>query len=147
MVSDPITSRRSASRSAFAPVVKWALDNLVWFILVIILALCSLAIPGFFQIGIFLNIAYQSTFVGILPVGLSFFIIAAQIDLSFESFLAMLAVYFLGLSVASAGIGLHGIVSLLIVLAFGALVGLCNGFFVVQLRINAFIVTLAMYIV
>ena len=50
MVSDPLTSRRPEGRPAFAPVVKWALDNLVWFILVIILALCSLAIPGFFQI-------------------------------------------------------------------------------------------------
>src|SRR6185312_1243825 len=101
-------------------------------------------------IGIFLNIAYQATFVGILAVGLSFCIIAGQIDLSIESvlaFSAMLAAYLSGLSTASAGIGLPGVVSLAIVLAFGALVGLCNGFFVVQLRINAFIVTLAMYIV
>jgi len=150
MVTTPTTSRRPDGPRSFAPAVKWALDNLVWFILVIILALCSLAIPGFFQIGIFLNIAYQATFVGILAVGLSFCIIAGQIDLSIESvlaFSAMLAAYLSGLSVASAGIGLPGVVSLLIVLAFGALVGLCNGFFVVQLRINAFIVTLAMYIV
>jgi ribose transport system permease protein len=132
-----------------APVVKWALDNLVWLILVVILALFSVAIPGFFQIGIFLNIAYQATFVGILAVGLSFCIIAGQMDLSIESvlaFSAMLAAYLSGLSTAASGAGLPGVVSLVIVLAFGAMVGLCNSFLVVQLRIAAFIVTLAMYI-
>ncbi len=129
--------------------MRWALDNLVWFILAIILALCSLAIPGFFQVGIFLNIAYQTTFVGILAVGLSFCIIAGQMDLSIESvlgFSAMLAAYLSATSTASAGIGLPGVASLAIVLAFGALIGLINAFFVVNLRITAFIVTLAMYI-
>jgi ribose transport system permease protein len=146
MVSAP-ASRRPEGRPAFTSFVKWALDNLVWFILAIILALCSLAIPGFFQVGIFLNIAYQATFVGILAVGLSFCIIAGQIDLSIESvlaFSAMLAAYLSGLSVAAAGTALPGIISLVIVLAFGALVGVINAFFVVQLRIAAFIVTLAM---
>ena len=78
MVSGPATSEPPGRTNAFAPAAKFALDNLVWFILVVILALCSLAIPGFFQTGIFLNIAYQATFVGILAVGLSFCIIAGQ---------------------------------------------------------------------
>jgi len=150
MVSGQVASEPPRRASAFAPAVKWALDNLVWFILVFILALCSLAIPGFFQTGIFLSSAYQATFVGILAGGLSFCIIAGQIDLSIESvlaFSAMLAAYLSGLSVASSGLGLPGFVSLVIVLAFGALVGLINGFFIVRLKINAFIVTLAMYIV
>jgi ribose transport system permease protein len=46
-----------------------------------------------------LNIAYRATFVGILAVGLSFCIIAGQIDLSIESvlaFSAMLAAYLSG---------------------------------------------------
>src|SRR3954451_5545162 len=142
MVSGQVASEPPRRASAFAPAVKWALDNLVWFILVFILALCSLAIPGFFQTGIFLNIAYQATFVGILAVGLSFCIIAGQIDLSIESvlaFSAMLAAYLSGLSVAAAGTAWPGLVSLAIVLAFGALTGLVNSFFVVRLKINAFI--------
>lgn len=150
MVSDPASSGRLNKPFSVAPAVKWALDNLVWFILVIILALCSLIIPGFFQIGIFFNIAYQATFVGILAVGLSFCIIAGQMDLSIESvlaFSAMLAAYLSGTSVAAAGTHLPGTVSLIIVLAFGALIGALNAFFVVKLRITAFIVTLAMFIV
>jgi ribose transport system permease protein len=150
MVSRSTTSRRPEGTPSVAAAVKWALDNLVWFILAIILVAFSVAIPGFFQVGIFLNIAYQATFVGILAVGLSFCIIAGQIDLSIESvlaFSAMLAAYLSGLSTAASGLGIPGPVSLVIVLAFGALVGLFNAFFVLQLRIAAFIVTLAMYIV
>jgi ribose transport system permease protein len=150
MVSRPTTSHRPNGMPSGAVAVKWALDNLVWFILAIILVAFSLTIPGFFQIGIFLNIAYQATFVGILAVGLSFCIIAGQIDLSIESvlaFSAMLAAYLSGLSTAASGLGIPGPVSLVIVLALGALVGLFNGFFVIELRIAAFIVTLAMYIV
>ena len=145
-IAEPAAGRRRPG----AATVHWALDNLVWFILLVILAGCSLGIPGFFQTGIFLNIAYQATFVGILGVGLSFCIIAGQIDLSIESvlaFSAMLAAYFSGMSTAASGLALPGIVSLVIVLAFGALVGVANAFFVVELRITAFIVTLAMYIV
>jgi ribose transport system permease protein len=149
LVTSSTTSQQSGRSPKGAPLVKWALDNLVWFILAAILVAFSLAIPGFFQIGIFFNIAYQATFVGILAVGLSFCIIAGQMDISIESvlaFSAMLAAYLSGLSTAASGAHLPGVVSLVIVLAFGAMVGLCNGFFVVQLRITAFIVTLAMYI-
>ena len=148
MVSEPGAAPRKAS--ALAPVVRFVLDNLVWFILLFILVLCSVAIPGFFQTGIFLNIAYQATFVGILAVGLSFCILAGQMDLSVESvlaFSAILAAYLSGLSVAASGLALPGVVSLVIVLAFGALVGIINAFFVVHLKIAAFIVTLAMFIV
>jgi ribose transport system permease protein len=150
MVTSSTTSPGPEGTPSAAAAVKWALDNLVWFILAIILVAFSVTIPGFFQVGIFLNIAYQATFVGILAVGLSFCIIAGQIDLSIESvlaFSAMLAAYLSGLSTAASGLGIPGPVSLVIVLAFGAMVGLFNAFFVIELRIAAFIVTLAMYIV
>src|ERR1044072_2892710 len=104
MVSDPSPSERSRSQPAFVPVARFVLDNILWFILLIFLALRSLVIPGFFQVGIFFNIAYQATFVGILAVGLSFCIIAGQIDLPIESvlaFSAMLAAYLSGTSVAA----------------------------------------------
>ena len=52
-------------------VVEFVLDNLVWFILVVVIAAFSLPIPNFLQIGILLNILEQSTFVGIIAVGLS----------------------------------------------------------------------------
>ena len=47
------------------------LDNLVWIMLVVVLAIFSLTIPHYFQIGIFANIIEQSTFVGVMAIGLA----------------------------------------------------------------------------
>jgi ribose transport system permease protein len=134
--------------------VEFVLDNLVWFILAVVLIVFSVTIPNFFQIGIFANIIEQSTFVGTMAIGLSLVIIAGNMDLSVESTLALSAMT-TALLFASRGAGL-GIeltpewlvvpVSLLIALAVGALIGASNALLVVKLRMNAFIVTLAAYI-
>ena len=69
-------------------VVTFLLDHLVWFILAVVLISFSLAIEPFFQIGIFINIMRQATFVGILSVGLSLVLIGGHMDLSIESVMA-----------------------------------------------------------
>jgi ribose transport system permease protein len=135
-------------------VVETILDNLVWLILLVVLAVFSATIPNYFQIGIFANIVEQSTFVGTMAIGLSIVIIAGNMDLSVESVTALAAMA-TGILFASAGVGL-GLtlpyewmvlpVSLAIALAVGALIGAANAFFVVKLKMNAFIVTLAFYI-
>ena len=125
------------------------LDHLVWAILGAILLVCSVTIEHFFQIGIFINIAQHATFVGLLSVGLSFCIIAGHMDLSIESvmaFAAMLAAWLTATRGSTFGMQLDTWLVLPIVLGFGALVGLVNAFLIVRLQINAFIVTLAMYI-
>src|ERR687898_2980796 len=79
-----------------AALINFLLDNLVWLILAIILAVFSLTIEHFFQLGIFLNILQHATFVGVIAIGLSFCIIAGHMDLSVESvmaFAAMLAAW------------------------------------------------------
>ena len=129
--------------------LPFMLDHLVWGILAAILLVCSLTIEHFFQIGIFINIAQHATFVGLLAVGLSFCIIAGHMDLSIESvmaFAAMLAAWLTATRGSTLGFHLNTWLTLLIVLGFGALVGLVNAFLIVRLHINAFIVTLAMYI-
>ena len=131
------------------PIVVYVLDHLVWGILAAILLVCSVTIEHFFQIGIFLNIAQHATFVGLLAIGLSFCIIAGHMDLSIESvmaFAAMLAAWLTASRGSPLGIQLNTWLTLLIVLGFGALVGLFNAVLVVRFRINAFIVTLATYI-
>jgi ribose transport system permease protein len=135
-------------------VVEFWLDNLVWFILVVVLALFAATIPNFLQIGILLNILEQSTFVGIIAVGLSLTLIAGHMDLSIESVLALAAMVtalIFGTGGAGAGFTLHPAwlslpVSLAMALAIGAVVGSINALLVVRLGINAFIVTLASYI-
>jgi ribose transport system permease protein len=135
-------------------IAEFVLDHLVWFMLAVVLIVFSLFVPNFFQVGIFANIVEQSTFVGVMAIGLAIVIIAGHMDLSVES-TAALAAMVTGILFCSRGIGL-GLtltpewlvlpVSLLIALAVGGLVGLLNGFFTIRLRMNAFIVTLASYI-
>ena len=134
--------------------IEFVLDNLVWFILAVVLAVFSLMIPNFFQTGIFVNIIEQSTFVGVMAIGLAIVVIAGHMDLSVES-VAGLTAMVTGILFCSRGIGL-GItltpewlvlpVSLIIALSVGSIIGGINGWLVVKLRMNAFIVTLASYI-
>src|SRR5690606_40964550 len=95
-----MAARAGGAERTFGPngraVLDFLLDNLVWLILVVILAIFSLTIEQFFQLGIFLNILQHATFVGLISIGLSFCIIAGHMDLSVESvmaFAAMLAAW------------------------------------------------------
>ena len=134
--------------------LEFALDNLVWLMLVVVLAVFSLTIPQYFQIGIFANIVEQSTFVGVMAIGLALVIIAGHMDLSVES-VAALSAMATGMLFCTGGIGL-GLtftpawlaipISLLIALAVGAAIGSINGFLVVKVKMSAFIVTLASFI-
>lgn len=141
----------SPSQRAFA---EFVLDHLVWFMLAVVLTVFSIFVPNFFQIGIFANIIEQSTFVGVMAIGLAIVIIAGHMDLSVESIMALSAMV-TGIIFCERGIGqgfsldppwLNIPASLLIVFVIGGLVGLINGLLVVRLKMNAFIVTLASYI-
>jgi ribose transport system permease protein len=134
--------------------LEFLLDNLVWLMLIVVLAVFSIFIPQFFQIGIFANIVEQSTFVGVMAIGLAIVIIAGNMDLSVESVAALTAMV-TGMLFCARGIGLGIVltpewlvipVSLGIALLVGATIGVINGLLVVRLKMNAFIVTLAAYI-
>lgn len=134
--------------------VEFLLDNLVWIMLAIVLAVFSLTIPNYFQIGIFANIIEQSTFVGVMAIGLAIVVIAGNMDLSIESTMALSAMI-TGILFASHGIGIGFAttpawlvlpLSLGIAVAVGAVIGALNAWLVVKVRMNAFIVTLAAFI-
>lgn len=134
--------------------LEFLLDNLVWLMLIVVLAVFSIFIPQFFQIGIFANIVEQSTFVGVMAIGLAIVIIAGNMDLSVESVAALTAMV-TGMLFCARGIGLGIVltpewlvipVSLGLALLVGAAIGAINGLLVVRLKMNAFIVTLASYI-
>lgn len=134
--------------------VELVLDNLVWLILVVVLAVFSATIPNYFQLGIFANIVEQSTFIGTLSIGLALIIIAGHLDLSVESTLALAAMT-PAVLFASSGVG-QGIVltpawlvvpaSLGVSILVGAAIGASNALLVVRLGMNAFIATLASYL-
>ncbi|MBM3520179.1 MAG: ABC transporter permease, partial [Alphaproteobacteria bacterium] len=135
-------------------IAEFILDHLVWFMLAAVLAVFSAFVPNFAQIGIYANIIEQSTFVGVMAIGLAIVVIAGHMDLSVES-VAALAAMITGILFCARGIGLgYGFspewlvvpISLLIALAVGAVIGALNGALTVKLRMNAFIVTLASFI-
>jgi ribose transport system permease protein len=146
----PTVSTRALPRVA----AEFVLDHLVWLVLVIVLLAFSATIPNFFQIGILLNIFEQSTFVGVLAIGLSLVIIAGHMDLSIEStmaFTAMVTAVIFGSNGAGLKFSFHPawlnlLASLVLSIVIGLLIGASNAYLVVRLRINAFIVTLASYI-
>jgi ribose transport system permease protein len=135
-------------------ILELVLDNLVWFMLLFVLALFSLFVPNFFQLGIFANIIEASSVLGVMSIGLALVIITGNMDLSVES-VAALAAMTVGILFCSAGIGI-GVqlspswlmvpVSLLVALTVGGLIGALNGFLIVKVKMNAFIITLASYI-
>ncbi|GLQ53693.1 ABC transporter permease [Devosia nitrariae] len=134
--------------------LELVLDNLVWFMLLAVLAIFSALIPNYFQPGIFANIVEQSSVLGVMSIGLALVVISGHIDLSVES-VAALSAMVIGILFASSGIGL-GLtltpgwlvvpVSLLLGLLVGGAIGALNGFLVVKVKMNAFIVTLASFI-
>lgn len=80
---------------------------------------------------------------GILACGMTLVIISAGIDLSVGSVLGLSAVLF---ALLSMPLGLGATVSVLAVLLAGAALGLISGLLVSAMRIQAFIVTLAMMV-
>ncbi len=131
-------------------VLRWILDHIVWFILVIVLALFSLTIKGFGQWDIYRNIFYHAVFVGILAVAEAMCIISREMDLSVESVLGLAAVvtaYLTGTSTDASGLLLNGYLVLGIVLVIGLLIGLFNSFLIINMRISSFIVTLSGYLI
>jgi ribose transport system permease protein len=135
--------------------LEFLLDNLVWLLLVVVLIIFSVAIPNYFQIGIFTNIIEDSTYVGVMAIGLAIVIIAGNMDLSVESTAGLTAMV-TGILFCNSGIGLGYTlggngwlvvpVSLALALLVGGVIGFSNGVLVVKLKMNAFIVTLASYI-
>jgi len=134
--------------------VEFMLDHLVWLLLATVLVVFSVTVPNFAQVGIYANIIEQSTFVGVMAVGLAVVIIAGHMDLSVESVAALTAMA-TGMLFCSHGIGrgytftpewLVVPVSLALSVVIGAAAGWLNSFFTIRLKMNAFIVTLASYI-
>lgn len=134
--------------------IEFMIDNLVWLMLIVVLMVFSITVPNYFQFGIFANIFEQSTFVGVMAIGLAIVIISGNLDLSVESTAALSAMV-TGILFAKSGIGMGLTLSppwlmlpasLILAILVGAAVGMINGFFVIRVGMSAFIVTLASFI-
>ncbi len=99
----------------------------------------------------FLNILQQSSELAVLVIAESMILIVGKFDLSLESTVGlapMTAAWLMATQTTfgGSGFGVNVYVAIGVLFAIGLIVGFINGFLVVKMRLNAFIVTLAMLI-
>ncbi|MFL9920051.1 ABC transporter permease [Paraburkholderia fungorum] len=105
----------------------------------ILLVVFSFASPWFLSIDNFLNIGRQTALVSIVAIGMTFVIIARQIDLSVGSSLALSG---MSAALAMAYVGDNWIIGAIAGIGTGAIVGAINGVVTTRLSIPSFLVTL-----
>jgi len=133
-----VTEIKLAGQSPW--IVKSVRNN--WVTIVIFVALLvalAIFVPTFYQPANLLNVARQSSIVGVVAIGMTFVILTGGIDLSVGSTLALSGVTMAML----INQGMVAGVAILIALLVGVGVGIINGFIVADLKIQPFIATLA----
>jgi ribose/xylose/arabinose/galactoside ABC-type transport system permease subunit len=120
-------------------------------VIVLVIIIGAFASDAFLTTDNFLNILQQSSELSVVVIAETLILLAGKFDLSLESVVGlapMLGAWLIikDVHTGGSGVGLEWWLAIPVVLATGALVGLINGFLIVKLRLNAFIVTLAMLI-
>ena len=108
-------------------------------VLLLLVTVITIMNPKFLTTYNILNIFRQVSINGLIALGMTFVIITGGIDLSVGAILGLSGMV-LGLLVLG---GTPDILAIIIVIAFGALLGLFNGLLVAKVKLQAFIVTLA----
>lgn len=145
-IAPPVAPKASAAPEAKVQRVRvgdFALDNIVWLLLVVFVIIATILNPFFFSVANFQNILVQTTTLAFVAVAIGLSMLLGEIDLS--------VIGILGFSGAIGAVlmekGVPGSLAILIVLAVGAFIGLVNGICVAKLRMTSLIETLAMGLV
>src|ERR1700761_3120005 len=120
-------------------------------VIVLVIIIGAFASDAFLTKDNFLNILQQSSELSVVVIAETLILLAGKFDLSLESVVGlapMLGAWLIikNVDVGGSGVGLAWWLAIPVVLLTGAVVGAINGFLIVRLRLNAFIVTLAMLI-
>jgi ribose transport system permease protein len=138
--TDGTAGSPGARRSAFIKhLLRGERPYMLYIAFAIMLVVFSFASPWFLSVDNFLNIGRQTTLVSIIAVGMTFVIIARQIDLSVASTLALSG---MAAALAMSFIYNSWIIGAVAGLGTGAVIGLINGLLTTQLSIPSFLVTL-----
>ncbi|MGO2660252.1 ABC transporter permease [Mycetocola reblochoni] len=134
-----------ALKESFAPkkFLDFAMNQAVWILLVLAIVVMGIFRPSFYSFGILSNILVQATVLGLLAIAISMVIILGDINLSTVGTAGFSALS----GVLAMKSGLPVILSILLILVVGSLIGLVNGLIVTKLKANALITTLAMNMV
>jgi len=104
--------------------------------------------PAFLTSDNLIGVAQQSTELSLLVLATTLILVAGKMDLSLESTIGVAPVIAVWLVLPTSGGRFNGLglfpewAAIPLCLAVGALIGLVNGFLILKLRLNGFIVTL-----
>lgn len=134
-------------------ITLFLLDNMIWILLLITIILFSSLNDRFLSQNNITNIFIHAAVLGVMVIGQSFTLITGNFDLSSESTLGLTAIIGafliapLGNGANGSGLNVSPIVAVCIMLAIGLAIGWVNGFLITRVKMNNFIVTLAMLII
>ena len=112
----------------------------IYLVMIALIVFFSIVADGFFSSTTFFNILRQVAVNGIAAVGMTMVILTGGIDISVGSLIGASSV---GCAILMTTYHVNPIIAIVITLAFGLLVGLCNGFFIYEVKIPPMIATLA----
>lgn len=116
-------------------------DNVPWIMLLAFSALFAILFPQFLTFRNITNILRNASMIGIIAVGMTFAMIAGTFDLSVGSMMGLAAIITLKMSPTDLP---RTILTVLVALAAGALVGMVNGLIVGRYRTSSIITTIGM---
>lgn len=120
------------------------LNNLVWVMVAVFFLLNAVFTPSFLSSRNLLNILFQSATLGLMVLGQGIVMMVGELDLSMEATLAFAP----GLAILlGKAVGLPAFVCILVTLIIGTAVGFFNGFCLVKLKTNSFLLTMSTQIV
>lgn len=113
----------------------------ILFVLLLVILVFSIMAPNFRTLSNLVVILRQVSILSIVSVGMALVLISGGIDLSVGAQIAMVGVV---TSLSAVNWGISPVLSLIIGLALGALIGFVNGVIITSTRMPAMIATLAM---
>lgn len=143
-VSPMIVRIPTRGSSSGATVLRWMLQNVVWFWLIGLVIIFGLLNNFFFSIANLQNILIQATVLGLLALAVSLPLLVAEIDLSIAANLGFSSVA--GTILVSTGY-LPWWLGMLVGILVGTAIGFFNGVCITRLRMVSLIETLAMMII
>lgn len=126
-------------------VILFAVENVIWVILLIFVMISAFFIPKFFGVKNFINIFYAVSALSMIVLAQGICLLSGNFDLSVESTIGF-APMIGALLIFKWLPGINPLIAIFITLSVGALIGLFNGLIVTKIKLNAFLQTLALLI-
>ncbi len=135
---------------------KFVLDRFLWFVIILVFAFFSIFARSFLAPTNMMNILLHASVLGLLVLGQATCLLSGNFDLSAEgtvTLLTVVAAWLMGSANAGGGAntfdsgsgwGVNPVLVIFIIMFLGAGIGWLNGQMIARLKMNNFIVTLAM---